>query len=71
MNKNPEWYLIEIGQVDEKGDRLTDHGLKFETPAGDLEGAKWLAQAALADLARSKDISPAKLTSTITPCTDC
>ncbi len=72
MNKNPEWYQINIGPVDEKGEPLVGIGLRYATRAGDLKGAEWLAEEAkIKLLANSKQIPPANLTSTVTPCSDC
>lgn len=70
MENKHRWYSIEIHPAGNT-DLSAGNGLKFETPAGDEAGARWLAQAALIDLARSKDIEPAKLASTVTPCKDC
>lgn len=66
----PEWFSIDITLAD-KTNLQTGHILKFETPAGDKAGADWLAEIALKDLARSKDIVPAELVSNVTPCKDC
>ena len=68
--ENPKWYLIEVAPANST-DRPANNVLKFETPAVDKAGAEWLANDALIHLAQSKDIPPAKLTSTVTPCKDC
>lgn len=74
MNLNPErsivikWYEIRVVPTDSTAGMPALH---WETPAGDKTGAEWLAQTALKDLALSKNIEPARLASTVTPCKDC
>lgn len=70
MVANPEWYLIKIEPA-EKTDRLNINGIPVATQAGDKAGADWLARITLEDLARSNNIKPSQLTSTVTPCKDC